>query len=247
MNMTTRYNQIVDKIVADIRSGRFQIDSQLPSEPMLALEYGVSRSTLRTALARLQTLGFVERRQGAGTRVCADKASSVYVHSMRASGDLMEFAGPSRRSIHEMEDIVADESLAPRLDKRPGRRWLRIGQTRHIESYETPICWTDVYVPAEYSDIRHEVPHYPGLIYTLIEQRYNITINDIVQSIRVIDIPPNLVKRLDSNAGNNALELTRRYRNSSKLCEMVSISVLPGKNYTYEITLTREAKSSIMK
>lgn len=245
-NKTTRYNQVVDRIVADIKSGRFSIDSLLPSEPMLALQYGVSRSTLRVALARLQGLGFVDRRQGAGTRVLADEAASVYVHSMKASGDLLEFAGPSRRYVHEMEDIVADESLALRLDNRPGRRWIRIGQTRHIEECETPICWTDVYLSPEYGDLRHEIPGYSGLIYTLIEQRYNVTISDIVQSIRAIDIPPNLVERLGGDVGAKALELTRRYRNSSRLCEMVTISVLPDKNYTYEITLKREAQSPIM-
>jgi len=239
-NKATRYNQVVDRLVAEIKQGRFPVNSYLPSEPVLALEYGVSRSTLRTALSKLQSLGFVERRQGAGTKICSDHAPSTYVHSMKASGDLMEFAGPSRRCVHEIEDLIADEKLAAKLDNRPGRRWIRIGQTRHVEGIESPICWTDVYLPQEYNELRREIKNHTGLIYTLIEKRYDVIIRDIVQSIRAIDVPPYLSNRLNISPETKALELTRRYRNSSGLCEMVSISVLPAENYTYEITLIRE-------
>ncbi|MGV3654499.1 MAG: GntR family transcriptional regulator [Noviherbaspirillum sp.] len=239
--ITTRHHQVARRIVSDIRSGQFAIGSLLPSEPILAAEYGVSRSTLRAALATLQSLGIVDRKRGAGTRVCASEAAPIYVHSMIASGDLMQFAGPSTRHIQEIERLVADEALALRLDERPGRRWVRIGQTRHIANSDTPVCWTDVYLSAEYSDLLNEIPTYDGLIYTLIEQRYGVMISEISQRIRAIDIPPNLMTCFGSGAGTKALELTRRYRSSSGHCEMISISVLPEKTYSYEITLTRKA------
>lgn len=236
-----RHSQVTDRIISEIRSGRYPVGSQLPSEPSLSLEYGISRSTLRAALATLQGMGFVERRQGAGTRVCAFDAAPVYVHSMKASGDLLQFAGPSTRQIFEMEDLVADEVLAHKLDNRPGRRWLRIGQTRHVLGSQTPVCWTDVYLPLEYADLRHEIPTFTGLIYTLIEQRYHVTISEILQSIRAIDIPANLLARFGDDVGSKALELIRRYRSSADQCELVSVSVLPEKTYSYEITLTRKA------
>jgi GntR family transcriptional regulator len=238
---STRHRQVADRIVSDIRSGQFAVGSLLPSEPILAAEYGVSRSTLRAALATLQGLGIVDRKQGAGTRVCAGEAAPVYVHSMIASGDLLQFAGPSTRQIQEVEHLVADEALALRLDARPGRRWIRIGQTRHIASSDTPVCWTDVYLPAEYGDLLNEISTYTGLIYTLIEQRYGVTISEILQRIRAIDTPANLMARFGADVGTKALELTRRYRSSSGQCEMISISVLPENTYSYEITLTRKA------
>lgn len=241
VKISTRHRQVADQIISDIRSGRFAVGSLLPSEPILAAEYGVSRSTLRAALATLQSLGIVDRKQGAGTRVRAGEAAPVYVHSMIASGDLMQFAGPSTRHIQEVENLVADEALAVRLDDRPGRRWIRIGQTRHIASSDTPVCWTDVYLPVEYGALLDDIPTYSGLIYTLIEQRYGVMISEISQHIRAIDTPPNLMPRFETDVGTKALELTRRYRSSSGQCEMISISVLPEKTYTYEITLTRKA------
>jgi len=46
--------------------------------------------------------------------------------------------------------------------------------------------------------------------------------------------------------GCKALELTRRYRNRVQACEMVSISVLPDKYYSYEITLTRQGSETTL-
>ena len=97
------------------------------------------------------------------------------------------------------------------------------------------------YLPVEYGDLLNEIPAYNGLIYTLIEQRYGVTISEILQRIRAIDIPSNLMARFGTDVGTKALELTRRYRSSSGQCEMISISVLPEKTYSYEITLTRKA------
>lgn len=238
--MKIRYVAVAERLVEDIKSGRYPVDGLLPSEPELTREFDCSRSTIRAALAQLQTLGLVERRQGAGTRVRAREAGPLYVHSMAATGDLMQFAGPSRRQVHETEALVADEELAPRLDARPGRRWLRIGQTRHLDTLPKAVCWTDVYIAAEYADIREDIAAYGGLIYTLLEQRFDVTVSDIIQSIRAVGVDPALAARLEVAPGSHALELTRRYRDAAHRCLIVSISVLPADNYTYEILLKRQ-------
>ncbi|MFH2039300.1 MAG: GntR family transcriptional regulator [Chloroflexota bacterium] len=47
-------------------------DSQLPSEPTLALKMGVSRATLREAMRSFETQGKIRRKQGVGTFVIGD-------------------------------------------------------------------------------------------------------------------------------------------------------------------------------
>lgn len=245
----TRHHEVADRIVGLIKSGRFAVGTWLPGELQLAQEFEVSRSTVRAALAMLRSLGLVESLQGAGTKVVAGEASPVYIHTMRARGDLLQFAGPSTRTILSAEEIVADEVLAPRLDNRPGRRWLKIGQTRHVEEQAGPICWTDVYLPIEYRDVLEEARTFSGLIYSLVERRHNVTVVEIIQSIRPIDIPSHLLVHFGEDVqdpGCKALELIRRYRNRVQACEMVSISVLPDKYYSYEITLTRQGSETTL-
>lgn len=56
-------------IVDAIMSGRFAINSNLPSERELAAQLGVTRPTLREALQRLSRDGWLEIRHGKPTRV----------------------------------------------------------------------------------------------------------------------------------------------------------------------------------
>jgi GntR family transcriptional regulator len=53
-------------LVGAIRRGEFR-DGRIPPEPELARQFGVSRATVRSALASLEQLGLVRRRPGLGT------------------------------------------------------------------------------------------------------------------------------------------------------------------------------------
>jgi GntR family transcriptional regulator len=61
--------QVEEALRERIREGCFAPGEQLPPENELAATYGVSRATVRAALANLQREGTVVRRQGAGTYV----------------------------------------------------------------------------------------------------------------------------------------------------------------------------------
>src|SRR5438132_563373 len=72
MNSTARPRRADDtaqQIRTRILQGRFPAGSALPPERSLADELGVSRLTLRSALARLQSEGLVESVHGSGNRV----------------------------------------------------------------------------------------------------------------------------------------------------------------------------------
>jgi DNA-binding FadR family transcriptional regulator len=67
-----RYEQIAERLAADIRSGLLAPGERLPSERELARALEVSRASVREALAALQLRGVVETRAGAGTFVTAE-------------------------------------------------------------------------------------------------------------------------------------------------------------------------------
>ncbi|MGZ3305562.1 MAG: FadR/GntR family transcriptional regulator [Asticcacaulis sp.] len=60
------YRQIADAIAAEIETGRYQPGDRLPTARDLALQFGVSRPTLREALIALEILGYLEARHGLG-------------------------------------------------------------------------------------------------------------------------------------------------------------------------------------
>ncbi|OXM74254.1 MULTISPECIES: FadR/GntR family transcriptional regulator [Amycolatopsis] len=85
---------IEDKIRSLIRSGKFKAGDRLPTEPELAQRMAVARSSLRTALQRLQLQGVVEVMRGRGWYVRSTDVSDhdePLVFDRRVSdADLME-------------------------------------------------------------------------------------------------------------------------------------------------------------
>ncbi|MCF8482142.1 MAG: GntR family transcriptional regulator [Rhodospirillum sp.] len=239
--MKKRYPEVAAKIMAELKSGSFRVGDAMPSETVLCEKFGASRSTIRGAMAQLEKLGLIERRQGAATRVLSTEPPPTYVHSMSATGNLMQFAGPSWRRVRDIYPLVADERLASRLGDRPGRRWILIRQTRHIEGQEVPVGWTDIYLTEKYADIAEEVSDYPGLVYALLEERHDVVIHEIRQSIRAVPVPEDQAEALGVTPASNALELRRQYRDGDGNTQIITLSVLPAEHYSYEITLRRQA------
>ena len=63
----SRYLRLYRVLSQALVEGRFGGREPLPSEPQLMRGYGVSRSTVRRALARLEAEGRIERKRGSGT------------------------------------------------------------------------------------------------------------------------------------------------------------------------------------
>jgi GntR family transcriptional regulator len=63
----SRYLRLYRVLSQALAEGRFGSGEPLPSEPRLMRDYGISRSTVRRALARLEGEGRIERKRGSGT------------------------------------------------------------------------------------------------------------------------------------------------------------------------------------
>lgn len=67
------HEDLVDILVTDICDGAYAIGGSLPSERSLMEEFGVSRLTVREAMAALEVRGFIEVRPGTRARVCGPR------------------------------------------------------------------------------------------------------------------------------------------------------------------------------
>jgi DNA-binding FadR family transcriptional regulator len=85
-----RYEQVADRIAADIRAGRLAPGDRLPSERELARRLEVGRASVREAIASLQVAGMVETRPGAGSFVTAGAAERTRDAHDSSPSDLLE-------------------------------------------------------------------------------------------------------------------------------------------------------------
>lgn len=73
-------NQVDEILLERIRGEKYPAGSRMPSESDLSEELGVSRATVRTALAKLAANGLIIRKQGDGTYVNA-RVREVSAHA----------------------------------------------------------------------------------------------------------------------------------------------------------------------
>jgi len=246
----TRYAFVARRLAEGISAGEYPVGTVLPTEFELAEQFGVSRATVRSALRELQQLGLVSRRRNTGTRVEAAHPAwetSGYAHSLRTVEDVLQYAAETRRCIQEIASEIADDELAERLGCRPGRRWLRVSSVR-VDTAKVsapPICWTDVYVDATYTElVRAQVAQFSGAVACLIEERTGRGIAEIVQVIRSVGVPPRTADALRAEPNSHALEITRRYRDTRGDSFLISVSIHPAGRFAYSMLLRRQSPAS---
>ena len=123
---TPVHDQVRDQLQELIRSGRFAPGTALPPERDLAAMWGVSRHSLRQALASLEAIGMVESRHGSGvylTERPSDAAvirvSDVLFDANRTLADVIEArlafepfiartaaARSSKEDVHELHTAI---------------------------------------------------------------------------------------------------------------------------------------------
>jgi len=175
--------QIKSHIKEQIVNNEFE-DGRIPSETEMANELGVSRTTIRDALSRLEIEGAIVRKQGAGTFVnepilqIQSRLDEIWSYT-----NVLEAHGytPTVQVIDVSEE-PASAAIADELGLAEGDKVLVI-KKRFLED-DTPVMLARNWLPAScvlesYKDIDFQVPIYDYLE-ACSQQRLNYYLSDIV-------------------------------------------------------------------
>jgi DNA-binding GntR family transcriptional regulator len=233
------YRRVVQTLKQEIVSGIYPIDSQLPPEGALQQRFNVSRHTIREALRELRDAGLVASRQGFGTTVLRPGAPHPYVHEVASISDLIELANASRYEPASSEIVVADRELAARLDGALGARWLKVEGFRYAPDHGRPVCWTQVFVHADFAGVARLIGRRPGPIYLWIEDLYGESVAEVEQSLRASRAPHAIAATLGVEPDDTLIEVQRRYRLSSGVVAEVAVNLYPAERFELTMTLRR--------
>jgi GntR family transcriptional regulator len=140
-----RYQQVYTVLSQALAAGSIAAGEALPSEPTLVRQYGVSRTTVRRALARLAAEGSIVRRRGSGTfaRGGLEKSSSTRKVT-RLLDDLRRLGANTRSRLLAFERVATPEFL---LHEWPefGDSSLLIRRLRTVGN--DPVLLATIYVP----------------------------------------------------------------------------------------------------
>lgn len=125
-----------------LESGDFVPGQKLPSEDEMARQLNISRVTLRTALQKLELLGYVDRKRGVGTFVVGsyERHMDAGIERLVSISDVMRQRGhvPGTREIMISAE-VADELIANELQIKLGDPITVISRVRTMDG--TPLIY----------------------------------------------------------------------------------------------------------
>ena len=98
------HKQISDRLIEEIRMGKFPIGERMPGQAELEKEYNVSTGTIRQALATLERKGIIQRTAGRGTFVSLQPSSKKEQGAIKNIGLIRDVSGYE-------EDISAETEV----------------------------------------------------------------------------------------------------------------------------------------
>ena len=236
-----RHGDIARELRAAIVGGFLPVGSLLPRELDLCARYGVSRHTVRLAIASLAEDGLVAARKRLGTVVTAIEPVRSYRQTVASVEDLMQYGADHVRSVRHADLVAVDGTLAAELGCPAGTQWFCISSLRYDQAAgDGPLGLTDVYVDPAHREADEWARQHPDrLISSFVADRTGQPIARIGQDVTATLIGPRLSSLLAVEEGSPALRIVRRYLdNRGQLC-LGSVSIHPASRFRVTSSLER--------
>ena len=181
---------------------------RMPGDVELAERYGVSRMTVRQAVANLVDQSLVERRQGIGTFVAGDGPGR------RSLNRLTSFSEDIRASGQELStEILAQATIAPtpeiakHLALGKGAQVVFVARVRKLDG--TPKSIHHSYLPyGEFPSLDRELL-VEGSLYKTLERVYDVRPRRADQRIRAVAATRDVARHLEVSLRSPVLQTER--------------------------------------
>ena len=199
----------VRQVLAErIAAGELRPGQRLGAERALAADLGVSRATLRQALAVLADSGVVRRvpGRGGGTFVSRDKIERDTSRVVGVPALLRSQGVVAGTQVLSAQLSAADEPVARALGLRRGDLVVDLNRLRLADG--SPIVVEHARFPADRFLGLLELP-LGGSVYELLNEHFGTHPAEAVEQIEVVTASPDEAQVLDVPAGSPLLAITR--------------------------------------
>lgn len=200
------YFQLTELLTREIETGRWAIGERLPSEPAICEQFGVSRTTVRQALAALESEGLVRREKGRGTFVAERRSGGWLLQSAHGFYEEAERAGHTVRSqvLHRaVERLPAWASDALRL--RPGSDGVTVERLRWMD--DRLVMYVVSHFPRKLAEGLLGADLETASLYRVLEEREGVTVAGGRRVVEAARADRTLARLLRVQAGSPLLSV----------------------------------------
>ncbi len=174
-----------------------------------------------------------------GTVITPREDRNRYAVSVGSLSDLLQFLDSTIVRPREVQDVVADKTLAAERHCGEGTAWIRVGAVRTPPAESVPISWTDYHLPPKFRAVVPQFGKRVGPIYPLLERRYGIAISRIEQDIGACLLRQPMAGLLAATVRAPALRVIHRMVDSDGMPLYCTLSVYPAERFRYVQVMTR--------
>jgi len=230
------YRSLASKLEQRIQEGDYPIGSQLPPEPALEQEFGVSRITVRQALSILKRRGLLASKSGMGTVVRSGGASSK---SMTVSGsirDLLYYAAGTRYVSLGRHLVVPPGPISRGLSLPPKSKVFCFRGTRS-RARGGAFGLEEVYIPEHLGQGLSNTRLGDRTLFSMLEEANGLKIAEAVQVITAVPASRAVASELDVAERAPLLKATRSYRLSDGHTVEIAVSFYNVALFEYSMKL----------
>lgn len=182
------YYQLRQQIRNNIIDGIWDTGSELPSEPKLAKELGLSRATVKQAYDGLVHEGLIVRKQGRGSFVSYQHSEFDIIQEPNFYQKMDSLGAEQKSSVIESGYIPADTYLAHKLNIEPNTEICYFKRVRNIDN--VPSIIQTVYIRKEYCANLLEMDLTSISFHQYIEENNHVSLNCFDMMINAILLDP---------------------------------------------------------
>jgi GntR family transcriptional regulator len=232
-----RYREIEAAIRHDIESGRFAPGDDLPTESDLCEQYAVSRITIREALRHIEAAGYIERRQGRGSRVVSRWPRERFVLSATSLDALEQSMHETTLSLRRVSGPIP-RALAHELAIDDAQDWIHYRGVRSLAETGQPVAAFDTYSRREYEVVESSVG-YRGLVLKETVEKFGLRLAYVDQVMSVAPLPTQVARRLHLEPGQLGFRNLCMFVGETVGMFQFSLAFSPAETYAYHLRLTR--------
>ncbi|MBW2058312.1 MAG: GntR family transcriptional regulator [Deltaproteobacteria bacterium] len=231
------YYQIAEAILEIVEKDHLKPNDQIPSEEQLGQIFGVSKMTVRQALAKLVRDGLLERRQGFGTFVAEKKIERKATRLVSFFEDIQKKGMVPGSRVIEKKIVTPSKQVMEKLRVDEDEEVFKITRLRFANGM--PLAVNCAYIPERLCPhlLEEELGH--GSLSELVEKRYRLYVEYAVQNIQAVRATSYEASLLGIEKGDPLLLMERTMFDRDNLPVSYYVNWIRGDKYIFTSTLYR--------
>ncbi|HEX5285719.1 MAG TPA: GntR family transcriptional regulator [Polaromonas sp.] len=231
------YARLRDELRGDILAGRLRVHDKLPSEHELVQAHGVSRITVRQALADLQREGLITRLQGKGAYVSAPRTTQA-LQRLEGLGEALSAHGQAVHSQRlSMKRLKGSPDVVSALQLAPGSEVYQLRTLRYVD--RLPVSLNESHYPLPLGERMVRLDLSGRDVIEVLEHDLGLRVSQARMEISAVSMPKLAAKWLQATPDGPALQVRRVLLDDEGKPLQLETATHHADRFSYQLTMSR--------